>query len=97
LNARHRGNDQLGDTLERRDLDRDRAVVDQQNPEFAAIVRVDGAGRVEHRQAVAQGEPGARAHLSLEAVRNLEAQPRRNQPAFAGFEPDRLRQGGTEI
>jgi hypothetical protein len=97
LNARDRRDDELGDTLERRDLNCDGAKVDEQDAHLPSVIRVDGAGRVEHRQAVAQGEAGARAHLSLEAVRQFEAQPCRNQPALTGFEPDGLRQGCTQI
>jgi hypothetical protein len=97
LNARDRGDDELGDTLERRDLNRDRAEVDEQDAHFPSVIRVDGARRVEHRQAVPQGEAGARAHLSLEAVGQFEPQPCRNQPALTGFEPDGLLQGGTQI
>ena len=41
--------------------------IHKQHLYFAAVVRIDGAGRIEHREPMARGETGARPHLRLEA------------------------------
>ena len=43
------------------------AVIDEQNFQFAAVVGIDGARRIEHGDAVAQGQARAGAHLPLVA------------------------------
>ena len=47
------------------------AEIDQEHLHLAAVVGVDRAGRVEHGDAVPEGEAGARPHLRLEAIRQL--------------------------
>jgi hypothetical protein len=46
-------------------------VVYKQHLNLAAEVRIDGAGRIEHRHAVAAGKPRTQAHLRLKSRRQL--------------------------
>ena len=62
------------------------AVVDQDHPDLAAIVAVDGAGAVEQRQPVAQRQARARAHLHLVARGERDGEAGRDQRALAGRE-----------
>ncbi len=56
---------------------------DQDDTDFAAEVRIDGARRVDDADAVLERQARARANLSLVAFRDLEDQPGRDQPPFA--------------
>src|SRR3546814_3544160 len=73
---RHRRHHHLGDAVAARHRERLAAEVDQQHLQFAAIVAVDGAGRVDHGDAVPAGEAGARPHLRLVAVRQGNGEAR---------------------
>src|SRR5262249_15230189 len=70
------------------------SVIDQNHPHLAAVARVDRAGRVQQRDAVAQRQPAARPHLPLIARRYLQYQagtdgapgPRRETQLFDSAE-----------
>ena len=71
---------QLGDPVAAAQLDRlDRVVVDQHHLDLAAVARVDGAGGVDDREAVARRQPGARVDQRDEAVGQRERDPGRHQ------------------
>ncbi len=57
--------DHLGDAHATGDAERFGAEIDQDDLHLAAIIRVDGAGRVEDGDAVLMGESRPRAHLRL--------------------------------
>lgn len=50
---------------------------------FAAIVGIDGTGRVEHGDAMSQGEPGTRPDLPFKSLRKRNGNARRNGRAIA--------------
>src|SRR6185312_6684632 len=62
-----------------------RPEIDEKNAHLAAIIGIDGAGRVEHRDGVPKREARARPHFALVAVRNFEDEAGRDgSPAFWG-------------
>ena len=71
--------------------------VDQDNADFAPVVGVDRAGRVEQGDAVLEGQAGARTHLGLVALRQGDAQAGGHQAALHGLEHDALVEVGTEV
>ena len=75
LRVRHGADHELRDAVAARDGEGRLPVVHQHHLELAAVVGVDGPRRVEHRHPVAQRQPGARAHLALEAGGMATAQP----------------------
>src|SRR4051794_37265683 len=64
-------------------------MVDQEHADFATIVGVDGARRVQHGDAVLCGEPGARAHLRLVSLWQCDHEAGRDQRMLAKAERDR--------
>src|SRR5690606_36446017 len=73
------GYDELSDAHAARDLEILVTVIDQQHLQFAAIIAVDRAWRVETGDPVPQRQPRTRPHLTLEAVRDLEHEAGRDQ------------------
>src|SRR5476649_509915 len=62
LRARHGCNHQLGDSHAACNRHRFAAEVHQEHLYLAAVIGIDGAGRVEHGEPVPHGEAGARPH-----------------------------------
>ncbi len=60
---------ELGNSIAARDAENFLTVVYKQHLDLAAVIRVDRSGRVQHRNAVAMGEPRTRAHLRLKPCR----------------------------
>jgi hypothetical protein len=65
--ADDRGKNQLRDAIAAPDDQRLGAKVDHDDADFAAIVGVDGAGRINQGQPFTQRAPAARPHLPLES------------------------------
>ena len=65
------------------------AEIDQQHLDFAAVVGIDGAGRVEHGETVLHGEAGARPHLRLDAGGQRDGDAGGNERARAGRQRQR--------
>lgn len=74
-----------------------RAVVDEHDAHLASVVGVDGAGRVQHGDAVVPGQAGAWTHLGLEAERHRHGKPGRNRAPFSGAKHDALDESGMEV
>ena len=70
-----RRDDELRDPVAAPDRERRLPVIDQDHLDLAAIVAVDGTGRVQDRDAMPGGEPGAGPHLRLVALGKMEAKP----------------------
>jgi hypothetical protein len=68
-----------------------RAVVYEDYMDLAAIIGVDGSGRIEHGDAMTDGEPGARAHLTFRTCRQSHANSGWDERPVAG----RNRQRGS--
>src|SRR5436305_5513215 len=64
------------------------AEVNDDRRDFAAVVAVDRARRVEQRDAVMQRQPGARANLRFVAFRQRNDDTGRHRQARAGFQFD---------
>ncbi len=75
------------------------AEIDQQHLHLAAIIAVDGAGRVEAGDAVLEGKAGARADLHLKALGHLEDEAGRHQRALTRGKRHRRigRNGGGKV
>ena len=75
------------------------AEIHQQHLQFTAVIGIDGAGRVEHGEAVFYGEAGARPHLRLSAGRQRDGDTGGNERARAGRKRERLigRHRGDQI
>ena len=67
------GDDHLCNSHAAADPKRLGAQIDKDYADFAAIVGIDRAGRIQHRDAVLRGEPGARPHLRFGAGRQRRA------------------------
>ena len=63
-------------------------MVDQEDADLSAIAGVDGAGCVQHGDAVAEGEPAARPYLALGARRQLDGETGADEPGLAGRNVD---------
>src|SRR6185369_16308068 len=68
----HGRRDELGDALAAPDRERLVAMVDDDDLQFAAIIAVDGPGRVGDRDPVLQREPRSRPDLDLVALGNCD-------------------------
>ena len=71
--------------------------VHQDHLDFAAIVGVDRAGRVEYRYAAFRGETAARAHLRFITNRKFEEQARGYERALEGFQLDWCFKKGAKV
>ncbi len=87
----------LRDALTAFDHDRLGAEVDRDDLDFTAVVRVDGAGAIEQRQSMLQGQPAPRPDLRLEAGRQRERNPGGNQYPLVRRDLDRSIEIGVEI
>src|SRR5512142_1833504 len=72
LGALATGEDHLRDALAVPDGERLAAVVDHDDPDLAAVVRVDGARRVHQRDAVPERQAASGSHLRLDAGGDLD-------------------------
>jgi hypothetical protein len=72
--------DQLRDAIAGVDRVRLAAEVHQDDPNLAAVARVDGAGRVRHRDRVLERQAATRPHLSFKAGRQLNRQAGGHKP-----------------
>jgi hypothetical protein len=97
LGLNYGANDELSDSIQRLDFERDRAVVNEKDFELASIVAVHGSGAVENGDTVTKGETGARAHLAFETLGNREHETGGNEQSFAGVEAGFGRDGGAEV
>ena len=61
--------DQLSNARAPHDRKRFVAKIHKNNLYFAAVVGIDGAGCVQHRDAMPRGKPGAWPHLTFHAAR----------------------------
>ena len=82
--GRDRRDDQLRDALAPPHGERPVRQVHEEHHDLAPVVRVDGARRVQHRDAMVRGEPGARSDLALEPRGKGDAQPGRHACALHG-------------
>src|SRR5680860_764603 len=89
LDTGHRRDDGLGDAVAAPDREALIAEIDQEHFHLAAIVGIDGAGAVQHGDAMLEREARARAHLRLVAVRQFEDEAGRHQHAVAGIKGER--------
>src|SRR5476651_63908 len=73
------------------------AQIDENHAHFAAVIGVDRARRVGHRDAVLGGQPGSRAHLGLEAHRKGNRNAGRHDAPYERSELDVLVDRGQQI
>src|SRR5690606_27154608 len=78
---------ELGDAIAAADLEGLLSEVDEDDADLAAVVAVDGAGCVDHADAVAQRQPRAGPDLRFVARRQLDGHAGGNEGPLAGFEP----------
>lgn len=76
------GNYHLGDTLSWLDFERFLRKIDQDDPDLTTIVGVNGAGSVQHGDAVFEGQSAPWTNLRLTIGGQLNEQSRRNQLPF---------------
>lgn len=86
--ARDGRDHQLGNAGAALDVERRRAVIDDNYANLTAIIRVDRARRVEDSDAMLQRQPRARPNLRFVTARQLQRQPGRHKRARAGIERD---------
>src|SRR3546814_6685748 len=86
--------DLLRDAHAALDGERFGAEIAEDDADLAAVIRIDGPGAVQHRDAVAQRQPGARPHLRLVSLRQGDAQPGRYQCPRAGHQRHRRLENG---
>lgn len=65
--------------------------------DFAAIIAVDGAGRIEHRESAFGGEAAAWTDLGFVAIRQFDEQPGGDKRPFEGLEYDRFTGVGANV
>ena len=80
------GHHELGDSLSGLEGEGRLAVVDEQHAHFAAIVGVDGAGRVQHRNPVFVCQSAAGSHLRFVSLWQFDVQSTGDQLAFPRLE-----------
>ena len=71
--------------------------IDQRDFDFTAVIRIDGAGRVGHRNAMLEGQPRTRAHLSLVARRQGHGESAGNRGNGSRLKPNGRVHGRTEV
>ena len=79
----------MGDAHPAGDGKRFRPEIDEHHHDFAAVVGVDGAGCVQHRDAVMNRKARSRPHLPLETVRQGNRYAAWNKAALARLERQR--------
>src|SRR5260370_21611645 len=85
---------QLCNSHAARDLERLLAQIDQNHAHFAAILGIDSARPIGHRHAVPRCETRTRPYLGLEAYRQGNRDPGRNDLALQWPQLDLLVDGG---
>ena len=80
---------ELSNSVAARDAECFLTVVYKQHLNLAAVIGVDGAGRIQHRNAMAMGKPRSRAHLRFKPCRQLDHDPSRHQGALSRCKPQR--------
>ena len=83
------GDNHLGDTLAVVDDEVLLREVDEDDANLTAVVGINGAGRVEHRDTLLQRQSATRTHLCFIAGRQLHEKACLHQSALEGFEDDR--------
>ena len=73
------------------------SVIDEQDFQLSAVVRVDRSGGIEHRNAVAQGQTRTRTHLSFATFGQCYRQTGGNKRTFARRQGERRLQIGAKI
>src|SRR4051812_40063487 len=89
LRLHHRRNHHLRDALAAANRKRRLAVIDQDDRNLAAVIRVDRARRVQHRDAMPGGKARAWPHLGLIAGWQRDGQPGRHDSVFSGRQDQR--------
>src|ERR1017187_9746092 len=90
-------NDQLRDFHAAPNREGFGAMVDENCSDLAAIIGVDRAGRVQHRDAMTKREPRAWPYLGLIAVRKRYRDASGNSGVFAGRQHQLFLDGGEKI
>lgn len=91
------GDDHLGNAFAGLDFEGLLGEVDQQHLNFTPVVCVNGAGAVEHRDAMFGGQAAARAYLRLAALRKFQKKTRGDEFSFAGGEHNFLLQISAQV
>ena len=91
------GKHHLGDALPVVDDEVFLREVDEQHHDFAAIVGINGARRVEHGDAMLQGKTAARTYLRLISHWQSHEKARRNQSALHRMEHDGFVDVSTQV
>ena len=73
------------------------AQVDQDDTDESPVVRIDGAGTVEYRDAVLQGQSAAGPYLGFHAGRQCDAQPGGDERTLHRYEGDGFIEVGPQI
>lgn len=72
-------------------------MIDQDDADFAPVIRVDRAGAVEHPDAVAERQTGPGAYLGLRSWRKRQRDAGRYQGSGARRQHDRIGDGSRQI
>jgi len=64
-------------------------MIDEEHAHFAAVIGIDGAGAVEHGDAVFEGQSAPWANLGLSAFGQFQVEPGGDEDALAGFQDHR--------
>src|SRR5258706_858779 len=92
-----RGHHELRDLHPARDGESFRTMVDQDGRHLAAIIGIDGSGRVQHRHPMAERQSRSWPHLSFEPFGKRQRDARRHRRIAAGLERDLRLHGREEI
>jgi hypothetical protein len=92
-----RGQHQLRDAIAAPNRERLASRVHQDHLDLAAVVRVDGAGRVGEHDPVTQRQPAARADLRLESLGDRDRQAGRHQRPLPRSDAQIPVDGGVEV
>ena len=70
-----RGDDHLGDAVAMADNERLCGKVDENHHDFASVIGIDGAGSVQHSDAVLYGKAATGSDLTFVTLRNFHEKP----------------------
>ena len=90
-------NDELCDTVAVGDCKGFGREIDKNNTDFASIVGIDGAGRVEKGNAVFEGKARTRTHLCFVAIGQGDVKSCRDEGALHGLQGYIVVEVGSEV
>ena len=91
------GDDELGNAFAGLEGEGGLSVVDEQDPDFTAVVRVNGSRAIQDGQAMFEGEATARTDLRFVSIGQLDVQSGGHKASLAGLQDHGSFEAGAQV